>query len=331
MARTMWDYMRMAVPSQYDSSLLHLINANGHDARQLSALTPGMVNRVLLFPGAFNPPHQGHLALLNHVLAETMISLNIKGVIIFPHDDDQVQEKLKGKQHSRVFQKGCRALWWRKGGVPADDAWVFDGSRQDLDEILNRLRWRLKRDRFIVEIILLVGPDWMTSAAVYDPGLWKCSSAITCDISRSVDFRSELTLRQIPGCSVWQQHVLAERTRLHARGTPKGAFACFFSVRICLTHDAVSPVKTREGGHPASNRIFWSCQFLRKPIRRFFFLPCSPGGRLSGGAPSSSDIREWLNSGEDVRAQLDSTAALCPFSVVQMDLLMKSNDQRRKV
>lgn len=38
-------------------------------------------NRIIVYPGAFNPPHRGHLHLLNHVFYHGVPDLNVVAAI----------------------------------------------------------------------------------------------------------------------------------------------------------------------------------------------------------------------------------------------------------
>ena len=44
-------------------------------------LDSSRVNRILVYPGSFNPPHRGHLHLLNHVFYHGVPDLNVVAAI----------------------------------------------------------------------------------------------------------------------------------------------------------------------------------------------------------------------------------------------------------
>ncbi|OAA44220.1 Rossmann-like alpha/beta/alpha sandwich fold protein [Metarhizium rileyi] len=196
MAKLIWDYVR-------EACIQCNITGPGDSLEYTPAHTEGRPvihaddsNRVLLFPGAFNPPHQGHVQLLKSVLSDVTRHLNIRGVIIFPQDDEQVREKTKHEPVDLDLTKSKRSALWRSAEeFPEKDAWVFEGSRSSLRKLQNQLQRNLKGEHINLTYLLLVGPDWLSTRAVYDPGKWNCDEAITSDISRPVDFRCDTSDR----------------------------------------------------------------------------------------------------------------------------------------
>ncbi|TWU72086.1 hypothetical protein ED733_003983 [Metarhizium rileyi] len=167
MAKLIWDYVREACIQ---------CNITGPDdsLEYTPAHTEGRPvihaddsNRVLLFPGAFNPPHQGHVQLLKSVLSDVTRHLNIRGVIIFPQDDEQVREKTKHEPVDLDLTKSKRSALWRSAEeFPEKDAWVFEGSRSSLRNLQDQLQRNLKGEHINLTYLLLVGPDWLSTRAM---------------------------------------------------------------------------------------------------------------------------------------------------------------------
>ena len=65
---------------------------SGSDKRGIPLLSKDRVNRVLSYPGSFNPPHVGHLAVLRHAF-ESSPDLNIVAGIVFPVAVEYIKEK----------------------------------------------------------------------------------------------------------------------------------------------------------------------------------------------------------------------------------------------
>lgn len=207
MAKTIWDYAREVatecnIPIPNDSPFFVHRQDPG-----ISAIHSGDYNRVLLFPGAFNPPHHGHLSLLLSILRNMMKHLNISNVIIYPHDDRHILEKTRDETRKLHLSQAERSALWRNADeFPANDTWVFEGSKRSLTRFQRELQKRMRREGLNLTFLLLVGPDWMSTRGVYDPGQWNCTEVITSDVSKPVDFRCEYTLRQLPVCSPWALH-----------------------------------------------------------------------------------------------------------------------------
>ncbi|KAH6640810.1 glycosyl hydrolase [Chaetomium tenue] len=69
-------------------------------------------NRILLFPGCFNPPHLAHHALLQQAFTRTQTDLRVVAAMVLPPDDD----RLAAKEEQRKWL-GERGRGAAKGGV----------------------------------------------------------------------------------------------------------------------------------------------------------------------------------------------------------------------
>ncbi|KAF5663660.1 hypothetical protein FHETE_7365 [Fusarium heterosporum] len=178
---------------------------NNATAKKPPLLQPHGVNHVLLFPGSFNPPHQGHLDLLKHVFDNAGADLNIIAAIIIVTDDDRLEMKMKDKDTSIILPREQRVNLWRGNGIPVDWAWVYDNTEVSWPEFRANLVRELRRDRIELKFMLLCGPDAITGDGGYNPECWDCPDSITSDVSRPVDFRYPNTLRQLAGCTPWEK------------------------------------------------------------------------------------------------------------------------------
>ncbi|KID80432.1 uncharacterized protein G6M90_00g009440 [Metarhizium brunneum] len=273
MAKTIWDYIREAC-EQCNISIPSdgLPFTNNQDVKSSIIDAEGR-NRVMLFPGAFNPAHEGHLQLLQSVLNDMKKHLDIRGVVIFPHDDEQIRDKTREEPADLGLDKSKRsALWRNAAGFPADNAWIFTESRSALTRFQKQLQGNLRKENVNLTFLLLVGSDWISTRAVYDPGQWNCSETITSDVSRPVDFRCEYTLRQIPGCFDWVQMVFAEST----------------------TYFPWDSFQTPYGPHMVEGVSLWSTSTVSPPIRRYYLVPCLRACSLGTPCPSSTSIRQRI-------------------------------------
>lgn len=161
-------------------------------------------NRILLYPGSFNPPHKGHFDLLNYVFQEAGDDLNIVAAIILPTDDGHLTAKTRNEQNPLVLEKEKRAKLWTAHGL-ADWAWVFDKSVEEWCGLRAQLEKAVKRDGVDLKFMLLAGPDCVSADAMCIPLYWNCTEVITSDVSRSVDFRYSQTLRQFSSYFQWEK------------------------------------------------------------------------------------------------------------------------------
>lgn len=186
---------------------------NNATAKNPPLLRPHGVNRILLYPGSFNPPHQGHLDLLKHVFENAGVDINIIAAIIVITDDERLTLKMETRDNAVVIPKDKRVKLWRGDGIPVDWAWVYDGSEANWARLRARLTKEVQKDHMELKFIVLNGPDGVTADRGFNPESWNCADSITSDISRPVDFRYPSTLRQLAGCSPWER-LKIDRTRL---------------------------------------------------------------------------------------------------------------------
>ncbi|KYK58498.1 hypothetical protein DCS_05514 [Drechmeria coniospora] len=284
---------------------------NGRAAHDPPLLRPhGPPNHILLFPGSFNPPHTGHLALLRHILFAQGPGVSPIGAVVVLTDDVKLAAKNHRDERPFLLPKAKRAALWRQANVPRDRVWVFDGSEDEWKRLKGELDTILARNGISLPFHLLVGPDWISVRSVTDPRSWGCLEAVTSDISRRVDFRCPHSLRQLPRCSAWVPSALPDTV-------PSEAAVDGF----CGEHVGQGPPTNRQprrhlaerGIHAAIDaprRTTWVCQTLRKPLRRYRFVPSQTADPPPRPAPSSTEIRRIVATCDEelLEAELEKTA-----------------------
>ncbi|QUC21125.1 uncharacterized protein UV8b_05368 [Ustilaginoidea virens] len=294
--RTIWDCAReSAEQTRTEPPSETLLSAVNQPDRHCVISSDTSRNRILLFPGSFNPPHRGHAALLNAILSSLSRSLNIRGAIIFPHDDEQLKRRAREDISRFSFDKAQRiSLWAESSSFPKNDTWLYNDCRDSLTRLQKQMLRNLKKQRVKLCFLLLVGPDWVTRQATYDPGQWNCTEAITSDISRPVDFRFQHTLGQLPGCSPWSFHFVGETldvaTTANCQGEGfRGGSGCGNFASLMSLADSVSSLGVCEW-----SLVLWTCLTLRRPIRQYYFKPSDRNATIT--SPSSSDIRKAIQN-----------------------------------
>ncbi|GKU03676.1 hypothetical protein FLAG1_06263 [Fusarium langsethiae] len=197
-------YVERTIPSNQKPAKQSDRPFNNATAKNPPLLRPQGVNHILLYPGSFNPPHQGHFDLLKYVFENAGADLNMVAAIIVATSDKALARKMENRDNAVVIPRDKRIKLWRGQGIPVDWAWVYDCS-EHWNSFRDRLTKAVRRDRMELKFIVLHGPDIITADRGFNPVGWGCSNTITSDISRAVDFRYPSTLRQLAGCAPWNK------------------------------------------------------------------------------------------------------------------------------
>ncbi|KAF4449322.1 hypothetical protein FALBO_16683 [Fusarium albosuccineum] len=294
--RRLGDYAEAIHFEGQDISSSSIRPFNNGTAKQPPVVRPKGVNRVLLYPGSFNPPHTGHLQLLQHVFNNAGDDLHIVAAIVILTDDNRLQDKLSGEENPLILSKEQRVKLWQGNGIPVDWVWIYDKSESDWMTFRTRLIDNLRKDGIDLKFVLLGGPDAIGAEGIYNPAYWNCSDCITSDISRPVDFRYPNTLRQLLGCTMWEK-LKYDRLRLerqiHAR--LRGSPAAVVSEALSKAIENMNNISV--------------CHRLRKPKGMVRFLPCDLSVRPSE-APSSTQIRRIIATSprDELKAKLEGIA-----------------------
>lgn len=201
------EYVEKACNFKFESSARPF---NSGTALNPSCLRSRGVNRILLYPGSFNPPHRGHVDLLTHVYNNAGDDLRIVAAIIIPIDDYKLRNKTANDVNPIILDKEQRSKLWNGDGMMMDWAWVFDRSEGDWFNFRADLMETVKRDGIDLKFVLLAGPDRVGVQVMGNFSSWGCQDAITSNISRPVDFIYPSSLRQLSGYSDWQRPICNE-------------------------------------------------------------------------------------------------------------------------
>ncbi|KAI9155449.1 Terpene cyclase ascF [Paramyrothecium foliicola] len=269
---------------------------NSKSPRDSPMLQPGVVNRILLFPGAFNPPHKGHLELLSFVYSNAGADLNVVAAIVIPTDDSKLRLKTSEEKRPLVLSKEQRVSSWNNSGIPKDCVWIYDRSEQSWHDFRQRLEAKVKADEIDLKFIFLGGPDYIGYKALYDPASWGCVDVITSDISRLVDFRCPYSMRQLPGCGPWVGvNYNPSRVERLIRGKLRGESKKVIEEAVARAHSVI--------------RAAWVCRETKQPRGYIRFVPCCLESRHEI-APSSTAIRQCITTSpqEELEAKLAELA-----------------------
>ncbi|KAL5410246.1 hypothetical protein PMIN04_010705 [Paraphaeosphaeria minitans] len=116
-------------------------------------------NRIILYPGSFNPPHRGHETLLRRAF-EGSQDIDVIAAIVVLLDDNDVEAKCLHLGQRFTLAKEERVRLWRGYG-PHDWRWVYDGSERDWHSFRLRLTDVITGDGFDLKFVVLAGLDYI--------------------------------------------------------------------------------------------------------------------------------------------------------------------------
>jgi hypothetical protein len=169
-------------------------------------LTSGRTNRILVYPGSFNPPHLGHQELLRHGFSRNGGDLNIIAAIVVPLDDERLASKFRDQPDTRIFTQAQRVRLW-KDHAPSDWYWVYGGNQEGWYTFQNRLAEDIVQDGFDIKFICLCGPDYVEVNRPPPIHIWGCKEFLVSDIGRPADFTNgDLNcLTTLKGYKPWKE------------------------------------------------------------------------------------------------------------------------------
>ena len=191
-------------------------NSDAANILRTLILSKDKPNRILIYPGAFNPPHASHISVLRHAL-ESSPDLNIVAAMVRIKRENYLERKNKRSGRTIVLTNEQRANLWRKDSRLPANAWVC-GSPRSTAELQESLIKVAKMGGFDITFMLLVGSDnWEVNAppSRYN---WLANEFLISDAGRPATWCSDGGRPlQAKGCTAW------ERVNLDAARIEKGA------------------------------------------------------------------------------------------------------------
>jgi hypothetical protein len=182
------------------------------------------LNRVLVFPGCFNPPHKAHLELLTHVFHNAGHDMHIAGAIVIPIHDDVAERKARKDADPLVFSQHQRGALWKAATKGENWVWIWDVEPQVVwEKFREKFQEIVKRDGIQVEFTLLTGGDHISQNEVCHASYWGCTDIVTSNVSRSADFYNPEYMLQLSGYAHWERARLdIERMERQVRAKNRG-------------------------------------------------------------------------------------------------------------
>ncbi|KAK9780101.1 hypothetical protein SCAR479_03225 [Seiridium cardinale] len=239
-------------------------------------------NRIIYYIGSFNPPHLGHLALIDHVFSNTNHASSLASstpppagtlnavALFWATAEAQVPAlhlHLDIDQRSKLLRDGIPEDLKRKG------VWAFPEDLGEWWTFHPRLRDVCERDGFELEFVELLGPDYVLQAFPQCSGM---HGVVTSNVCRKADFVVDTPeggdLVTLGGFGPWDQLDRDEGVELPPE----------------LKHEGSQEQKATDS--------VWVCQKSRNLDYRIWFVQCDKP--TLDPDLSSTGLRQIVEGGE---------------------------------
>lgn len=122
-------------------------------------LLNGQINRILIYKGAFSPPHIGHLALLKHGFEHGGRDLNMIAAIVKPVEECSRPATANCSGKTISFSMEERVALWKNDERLPGWAWAFEDSMDELHKMMFCLVEFTEEDGYELDFVVLCGPD----------------------------------------------------------------------------------------------------------------------------------------------------------------------------
>lgn len=268
-------------------------------------------NRIIYYIGSFNPPHLGHLSLIDHVISNTSNAsissstlpaspenLNAVALIVIPHGERWIQRKLSkvptsrspaGKRRADLHLDVKQRYKLLRDGIPDEvsrkGVWVTPGDLGEWWALHGKLKDLCQRDGFEIEYVELLGPDYVLQARPQCSGM---HGVVTSNVCRKADFLADTPhggeLARLRDFGPW------ERSGQSAE---------------------VQMTEARQDGHMEEKRDrVWFCQHARNLEYMIWFVECREPNLGLDPDMSSTALRQIIAESEveELRERIEGIA-----------------------
>lgn len=196
-------YIAEAVATVFGTRIDPIFSADPSERRP-HLQKPGR-NRIMIYPGCFNPPHRGHAAILNAAY-EASHDLNVIAAIIVPAEEEVAGKKADAAENGTVLTKAGRAKLWQGDRRSQLWRWVYQypATTTAWFAFRGHLAAAMAGDGFEVTFVTLLGPDHVRLNRSLPRGAWGSEELIVCDGGRPADFFTEEEgMKELKGCGPW--------------------------------------------------------------------------------------------------------------------------------
>jgi hypothetical protein len=180
-------------------------------------------NRILVYPGCFNPPHHGYVSLLWHPFLCT--DDHTIATLIVPMPDDSVARKAatEGSGKSFILTHYQRSQLWQDPFLNRF-TWVYPGDLDDYTEFRTRAVELAAQDGFRLNFITCYGSDHFEDGRV--PGR---RSVVSSDVARAIEFVSHggRRLKKLKDCWPWKKKGKAVGLKWEEKGEAPECWPCW--------------------------------------------------------------------------------------------------------
>jgi nicotinic acid mononucleotide adenylyltransferase len=165
-------------------------------------LTKGVVNRVLLYTGCFNPPHPHHIELLLHVWLRS--GSDVIGAMLHPVGSGSSSSSSKAYSSACQLSKEERVEVLTSGMTGMEPfCWPYWGKSEDLKGYMGHVIDLAARDGYELQFVSLSGSDHLENCIEHgtlEYLQWATRDIVTSDVTRPLSLWDGESMKKMPGC-----------------------------------------------------------------------------------------------------------------------------------
>jgi phosphopantetheine adenylyltransferase len=161
-------------------------------------------NHMILYEGAFNPPHLGHSKVLESAFVTDLPGLRPMAALVVVRGNGYIKIKNKEAGETFLVSQQDRAELWRHHPDHKPQTWIYAAKQNIWEDFAKRLVNTAQEHGIRLCLVQLRGTDNLSALSPPPASRSRVAEIVTDAARKSDDFCKERRL-QLPGYSAWQR------------------------------------------------------------------------------------------------------------------------------